>query len=230
VITVYAVAAGVRRAPQWAGVDGSPVELVSHRSLAAAISRHGAAPVASRDAILAHAGVCDELLNVAEAVLPVRFGAAYTHDVGLHASLDERHDSLVAELDHVWGRVEVGVRVRWDDVDDSSPAAGSPPDTGRSYLMGRVDEERRRRAREERAEAIAAELHRTLALAAADSRVQVLVTAGLLLSGAYLVDRDGIDRMVMAARAAATEHPQFDLLCTGPWPPYHFAAPEVARA
>jgi Gas vesicle synthesis protein GvpL/GvpF len=229
-INVYAVATEVPRALDWTGVEGARVELVSRRALVAAISRHGSAPVPSRAAILAHAAVCEELLRVAGAVLPVRFGAAYNSDAALHASLDDRHDALAAALDHVRGRVEVGVRVRWDDVDGVRTASADRADSGRAYLMARVERERRRLAREERAEAMASELHRALAWAAAGSRVQTLATSGLLMSGAYLVDRGDIDWMVAAVRAVARQHPEFEVLCTGPWPPYHFADPEVSNA
>lgn len=214
-IDVYAVAAGPRRPPGVAGVEGSPVELLDHRALVVAVSRHAAAPPPTRAAALAHAAVCDELQALAEAVLPVRFGAVYADEPALRAALDERHADLAAGLDHVRGRVEVGVRVGWD------PAGADG--AGRAYLLDRAAEERRRGARRERAERLAAAVHGAVAPLAADSRHRVLATDGLLLSAAYLVDRPGVDGLVVRARAVVAEHPGLALLCTGPWPPYHFA-------
>ncbi|HLT69638.1 MAG TPA: GvpL/GvpF family gas vesicle protein [Acidimicrobiales bacterium] len=233
-IDVYAVAAGPRRPPGVAGVEGSPVELLDHRALVVAVSRHAAAPPPTRAAALAHAAVCDELQALAEAVLPVRFGAVYADEPALRAALDERHADLAAGLDHVRGRVEVGVRVGWDPAGgdgDPAPSAPAPPATGagggggpgRAYLLDRAAEERRRGARRERAERLAAAVHGAVAPLAADSRHRVLATDGLLLSAAYLVDRPGVDGLVVRARAVVAEHPGLALLCTGPWPPYHFA-------
>lgn len=186
-IDVYAVAAGPRRPPGVAGVEGSPVELLDHRALVVAVSRHAAAPPPTRAAALAHAAVCDELQALAEAVLPVRFGAVYADEPALRAALDERHADLAAGLDHVRGRVEVGVRVGWDPAGgdgDPAPSAPAPPATGagggggpgRAYLLDRAAEERRRGARRERAERLAAAVHGAVAPLAADSRHRVLAT------------------------------------------------------
>jgi hypothetical protein len=235
VIDVYAVAAGPRRPPGVAGVEGAPVELLDHRALVVAVSRHAAAPPSTRAAALAHAAVCDELHARSEALLPVRFGAVYADEPALRAALDERHDALAAGLDRVRGRVEVGVRVGWgpavaDDpgADDPAPDGPAPPDdggggAGRAYLLARVAEERRRRAHRARAERLAAGVHGALAPLAADSRHTVLATDGLLLSAAYLVEQTGVARIVARARAVVGERAGLALLCTGPWPPYHFA-------
>lgn len=232
-IDVYAVAAGPRRPPGVAGVEGAPVELLDHRALVVAVSRHAAAPPSTRAAALAHAAVCDELHARSEALLPVRFGAVYADEPALRAALDERHDALTAGLDRVRGRVEVGVRVGWDPAvagvpapDGPAPAgdgAGGGGGVGRTYLLARVVEERRRRAHRARAERLAAGVHGALAPLAADSRHTVLATDGLLLSAAYLVEQTGVARIVARARAVVGERAGLALLCTGPWPPYHFA-------
>jgi Gas vesicle synthesis protein GvpL/GvpF len=235
VITAYAVAAGLRRPCGVTGIGGTPLELVSHRRLVAAVTRHRVAPDPSREAILAHAAVCEDLMGVADAVLPVRFGAVFDGVTALRTSLDDRYDDLVGGLDHVQGRVEIGVRIRWDGA-DTMAREGSPAETpvhggsGRAYVMTLVAQEQRRRAAAERAEAVAGDIHRAIAIPAKDSRLEVLPTSGLLMSGAYLVERDDVDRMVAGVRTSAQDHPELDVLCTGPWPPYNFADPEVSRA
>ena len=45
-----------------------------------------------------------------------------------------------------------------------------------------------------------------------------------MLSGAYLVDRDGVDRFLASADVVAAAHGEVELVCTGPWPPHSFAA------
>jgi hypothetical protein len=232
VITAYAIATVDRLPPGAEGIGGAPIELVRLRSLVAAVSRHPGAPAPSPDAIIAHAAVCDDLMAVADAVLPVRFGATFDDDAPLLASLEQRYDHLVAGLDHVRGRVEVGVRVRWDEA--PGPVPPRPPrdrvDSGRAYLMRRVAQERRRQQAEDRAEGLAAGIHRLISACAVDHRLQVMPTDGLVMSGAYLVDRGDLSRMVDGVRAVARDHPELELLCTGPWPPYNFSEPEVSRA
>ena len=41
-----------------------------------------------------------------------------------------------------------------------------------------------------------------------------------------LVDRDGVGAFVARVRALQDERPELAVLCTGPWPPYSFAAPK----
>lgn len=235
-IAAYGVAERLRDRPSAAGIGEKPVEVVCHRSLAVAVTRHASPPTRSRDAILAHAAVCDDLLVKADAVLPVRFGEVFDDEDGLRASIDDRYDRLVAGLAHVRGRVEIGVRVRWDDAGATrirrpaeEPAEGGSPG-GRAYLLARVAEERRRQAVQRRAEAVAGRLHAAIGGEAADSRLQVLPTAGLVMSGVYLVDRTDLERMIARVRGTAQDHPDLEVLCTGPWPPYSFTDLEDARA
>jgi hypothetical protein len=233
VITAYALAAGLRRLPTATGIGGASVEILRHRSLAVLVTRHEAPPSRSRDAVLAHAGVCEDLMTKADAVLPVRFGEAFDDEAALMASLDDRHDRLAGVLERVRDRVEIGVRVRWDESTsstDTMPASGNGAGAGRAYLMARVEDERRRRAVEERADAVAGLLHAALRTHAADSRLEVLPTEGQLMSGVYLVDRDHVDGIVEEARRLGQDHPDLDVLCTGPWAPYSFADGEEPDA
>ena len=234
-IAAYGLAERLRDLRSPVGIGGVPVEIVRHRSLAVAVTRHASPPARSRDAILAHAGVCEDLMANADAVLPVRFGEVFADEAALRASIDDRHDRLFAGLAHVRGRVEIGVRVGWDDGEGTSiprPADGAGSDGstgGRAYLMARVEDERRRQEVQRRAQSIAGEIHAAISRHAADSRLQVLPTAGLAMSGVYLVDRADLDRTIARVRETAREHPQLDVLCTGPWPPYSFADVEDTR-
>jgi hypothetical protein len=72
----------------------------------------------------------------------------------------------------------------------------------------------RGRLREQRA---ADDLRRTLEARARDS-VQTSRDAG------YLVARDDVDAFSSVVRRLLESHPAVDVLCTGPWAPYSFAA------
>jgi hypothetical protein len=54
------------------------------------------------------------------------------------------------------------------------------------------------------------------------------------MAGAYLVPRERIEEFRRSVTAAGEAEPSLRLLCTGPWPPYHFvpelSLPEVQRA
>jgi Gas vesicle synthesis protein GvpL/GvpF len=169
---------------------------------------------ASEDAVLTHARIVDELAAVNEAVLPARFGRGYPDAEALRNAVAEQADALRQALDRVRGCLELGLRVL------SEPSDGDSPGSGRAYMLDRL--ERRRRA-----ESLADEVHAPLAaLARAETRT-VGATPQLLLSAAYLVPREDLERFQSVLQELEGAHPELSMACTGPWPPYSFATAEI---
>jgi hypothetical protein len=163
---------------------------------------HGSvAAVTGQDEVdpLRHGLVVERLLDEAEAVLPVRFGERFATEDELAAAIVPRLEALERQLDHVAGCVEVGVRI----VPRSEPADG---EDGAAYMRARLREQ-----------LAAEEVHRALAEKARDS-VQTNRDAG------YLVARADVGAFSVAVEHLLESHPSLDVLCTGPWAPYSFAA------
>jgi hypothetical protein len=174
-----------------------------------------------------------EAIMAQSALLPARFGTTFTDEAALDEVLARNHAALAAGLDHVAGCVELGVRALWrgaSDIAESSRDAVS----GRGYMQARLAIERERQAMKRRAEDVADRVHAQLVDLAKDSARRVLVTPDMPLTAAYLVSRDQVDAFARRVEAAGAAQSDVRLLCTGPWPPYHFtpALPhaEVARA
>jgi hypothetical protein len=148
---------------------------------------------------LQHGLVVESLLERADAVLPVRFGERFEAEDELAAAIRPRLEALEAQLDHVAGCVEVGVRI----VPRGEPAAG---DDGAAYMRARLQEQ-----------LAAEEVHTTLAAKARDS-VQTNRDAG------YLVARTEVEAFSHTVQRLLESQPGLDVLCTGPWAPYSFAA------
>jgi hypothetical protein len=49
-------------------------------------------------------------------------------------------------------------------------------------------------------------------------------TARLVFSAAYLVAAETVDEFRAEVERIQRDHPELTLVCTGPWPPYSFAA------
>ncbi|WP_174530690.1 GvpL/GvpF family gas vesicle protein, partial [Micromonospora maritima] len=62
-----------------------------------------------------------------------------------------------------------------------------------------------------------------------DRRLSGAATA-MVLNGAYLVDRAGLDGFRALAEALADRHPELRLELTGPWPAYSFVAEPAAES
>jgi hypothetical protein len=186
---------------------------------------------ATEDNLWRHEAIVEALM-AARAVLPVRFGTVLADEATVQATLAAHYGDFVASLDRVRGRVELSLRVLWDDAPPSpqpSPAGGggSGRGRGRAYLMARLEEEHQRQAWRQRAEALAAELHTLLDRLAVESTRQVLVTSRLLLTAAYLVERDQVAAFRREVEVLNAAHPELRLLCTGPWPAYNFVTPAM---
>ena len=182
-----------------------------------------------------------EALMADRSVLPVRFGTIFTDEAAVQVVLAEHYADLVADLVQVRGHVELGVRVLWDDNDGQSPLLterswsstnggehASGNGSGRAYLMARLQQERQVQAWSDRAETLAAELHNTLAPLSAQNTSQVLITPRLLLTAAYLVDREQIATFRREVKALIVAYPALHFLCTGPWPAYNFVTVDAS--
>ncbi|MBI5956606.1 MAG: GvpL/GvpF family gas vesicle protein [Chloroflexi bacterium] len=213
--------------------DHSPLFGVSYQDIAAVVSTLTSAKVQPTEANLWLHETVVEALMVDRAVLPVRFGTVLANEAAVQAVLTAHHADFVANLKRVRGRVELGLRVLWEIEEQGSGGAGEQGGTpapshlrregsGRSYLLARLAEERQVWARRRRAEALAAEIHAPLARLAAEDTRQVLITPRLLLTAAYLVDRDQVATFRQEVEALSAAYPALRFLCTGPWPPYSF--------
>jgi hypothetical protein len=216
----------LKRLPALSGLEQAAVTKVPYRDLAAVVSAVSAAEVPALEAnVWLHELVVEELM-ADRAVLPVRFGTVLSSERAAQDVVREHYASFAADLDRVRGRVEMGVRVLRSDEPAPPPPSEARPAyaTGRDYMLARMEEERGLRATREQAESLAAELHRPLARLATQTTQQVLSTPRLLLTAAYLLDRERVADFRQEVETLSAAYGSLCLLCTGPWPPYSFVS------
>lgn len=218
------------------GFERALVTILPYQRIAAAVSPL-AAPVEATPANLwLHEGVVEALMPTC-AVLPVRFGTLLPDDARARAILEAHYHAFATALERVRGRVELGLRVLWDD-DAGHPASASGGleredslrSPGRQYLAARLQEERRTQAMRQRAQVLTEQIHQPLARLAVESTQKVLLTPRMLLAAAYLVDRERVDAVRAETEVLAAAFSALQFLCTGPWPPYHFVADCLSEA
>ena len=213
-IWVYAVCERPEKwAPRGHGLAQAPLEGIIERQLLAVVTRHPQTPAGpAPDALWEHERVVERLM-AERAVLPMRFGTTLPEADALRAALAARHAELLAALERVRRRVELGVRAV--DIAGSSPPPTTPPANGREYLLAKL-------AHNTGAERTAESLHRPLAALAVDGRCHPVHRPREVLRGSYLVDRAEVPAFRVAVERLQRERPAVALLCTGPWPPYSF--------
>jgi len=218
-VYLYAIVDADAAAPTTRGIDGAPVAVETHEDLGAVVSVLAQQPSSdSQQAVLDHARVVEAVSRGSAAVLPARFGRAYEDADSLRRALEAGAGELRDALERVRGCVEVGLRVLAPE--RASVLSPVPAGSGRDYMRDRLAT-----ARQEKA--VADELHLPLA-ALARASIRSTPTERLLLTAAYLVPRRSLAGFQTRVEELQQSRPDLTLACTGPWPPYSFAA-EAAR-
>jgi gas vesicle protein GvpL/GvpF len=202
--------------PRRRGLAQAPLDGVREGALLAVISRHVHPPgEPALDALWVHERVVERIM-ADRAVLPMRFGSKFPDDDALRTVLARRQTELLATLDRVRGRVEVGLRAMQPpgaEVDTPEVEAA----TGREYLEAKLRNGRR-------IERAAATLHEPLTGLAVEASRQPARSPDELLRASYLVETPDLARFRGAVERLQRANPDVAILCTGPWPPYSFVA------
>jgi hypothetical protein len=179
------------------------VQTVRVRDLAALGGEAPFAPVPADEATVASHHRMVESLFAARTLLPAPPGVTFRNAQALQRWMELHYVALSEALAYVDDRA--GARVHIVRA-DRSPA---PADAGTDLA------------------AAAAECMRALrrqAVAGLPLRTEHLT--GIVLSSAFLVERESWKDFTGAVRRIAAEHPRFRVEVTGPWPPYDFVRME----
>lgn len=206
--------------PDVRGLEHQPLGNIVVGDVSATFTAHAeiaVAPVAQN--LWRHEQVVESFMrNPGLALLPVRFGTTFPDEAHLEDVLRRNQGVLKAGLDRVRGCVELGLRVSRT----SAEAAALPQadfSTGREYMAARLAEHRLRCD----ADQLAAELESALMPLAREMARREARAPQVVLSSAFLVNHDRAEEFAATVRTLAAAHPSLRLLCTGPWPAYHFA-------
>ena len=217
--------------PTQPGLGGEPLLAIAYRDIAVVASPVAATRVQATEADLwAYEAVVEALMED-RAVLPWRFGSVLSDEEAARALLAAHYADFWANLALVRRRVELGLCVLWDPGELATPPVLQPErraggngeaDSGRAYLMAKLERELVCRERQKEGAGLVQVLHGPLAMIAARSQCKTLPTPGMLMTGVYLVDLDAVAGFKRQVDALKSAHFDLEFLCTGPWPPYSF--------
>jgi Gas vesicle synthesis protein GvpL/GvpF len=218
VIHLYGLVQDLEELPAVPGIDGAPLERRRIEGFDLVVSRSKRElPEVSEEAVLMHANVVEELMGRSRAVLPARFGRAFTSEEELSDAVKTKARVLACGLTRVRGCFEFGLRVlarepRRDD---------SPGTSGSEYMRARLAEAHER-------DRLSEELHEPLArLSRASARFGG--ASGDMVHAAYLVAEEDAEAFRERVCSIESAYPGLAVVCTGPWPPYTFADGEDGR-
>ncbi|MBI5481158.1 MAG: GvpL/GvpF family gas vesicle protein [Deltaproteobacteria bacterium] len=226
--------------------DGRPgrVYTVSVDSVAAVVSEY-----AGRDKVLPlrrnlepHHRVIREVMKTAT-IVPMSFGHVARNEAEVQRTLRRNRDSLRGELDRVDGKVEMGLKVKWDVDNIFEHFVGLDPELaahrdelfGRSHAptpaekieLGQMFERRLAQEREAQTERV------TEAFRAHFSEVKVNPPKHELtvMDLAFLVPREGVTAFEKCVYEVAGTFPaQYLFDFSGPWAPFNFVELDLHQA
>jgi hypothetical protein len=215
-----------------AALGDQPLEYPNCGRVCAALTRHSGAPQPTPENVLRYERAIECLMDKTT-VLPVRFGTCFRSQESARAAIAQHEDALVAALERVRDRVEMGVRlVALADDPAFAQAALTPTDrvciSGKQYMLAKLAEQRQRDRAQEQRVRLAQEVLEPLT-ARWPHIVQKSEQGASLQSFAYLVPKREVAQFRTQLQNASLDHPQIRFLCTGPWPPHNFT-PDLTHA
>jgi hypothetical protein len=206
-----------------AGLAGEPVRFVTCGELVVATGEMMSPPTLAAETLRAHDAVVRRLADVAEAILPARFGGLLGDERALEEAVALRAPALREALRRVAGREQMTLRV-WGDAggagtaaEASSPVEDTAGGPGTRYLAMR-----RERQRHEREVPEIAALRPLLTPLVRGERVERHDAGGLVATVYHLIDRGESARYLATVEQAAAGA-TWRTTASGPWPPYAFA-------
>lgn len=224
------------------GKRGDEVHTISHRGIACVVSR---SPVVtypiSRENTISHQKVIEEVMRE-YTVLPVRFCTIADSDGiadperKIKQLLEKRHGEFKDLLNRMDGKVELGVKALWNDMETifgeileekgeirrlREAIAAEPPE--KTYYERIKIGEMVRSALEEKKEREGGEILRVLKKLSADLRTNKTHGDKMILNAAFLVDKANqaeFDRKMNELESRYRE--RMKLKYVGPIPPFNF--------
>lgn len=228
------------------GTPGVP-HCISDGPLAAVVSScDGRRVRPERRNLAAHQGVLRALMGQGIPFLPVAFGVVVPSPQDLLALLRANQEAIVRDLEKLSGRVEMGLKVRWDvpnifeflvfqnpelaefrDLVMNKPAGASRED---KIALGQAFETVLREKREQHEETV----RRALGTCVLEFRADPPRDEKMIVNLSCLIERKhekAFEQAVLQAASCFDDNYAFDY--SGPWPPYHFVSvtlPEPAMS
>ena len=203
------------------GVHGASLTLLSCGPLAVLAS-----PLADRaalrqpdvDTVLTYKETIDAAYEACTLV-PLRFGTWAESPDEARALITERATACEAQLDHLAGRVEMGLRLTLDDPVSGTEADAGKASSGTAYLQARKTQREQAQAPLRRARQ---HYHDALASLVVDTAVEQHATDETVTSIAVLVSRSNVE--AVQQRVAQVKAEAVEAQVVGPGAPFTFAS------
>lgn len=211
------------------GVNGEPVQSVSHNGLNIVYSNITTEIRCLEENIIAHESVLEELLKNDATILPFRFGTC-VDEKSKEAILKEKHQLLAKHLDILRGKVEISVRALWNYssirndalLGIDMPLIKIKNENTLNYLNDKMKNYKIEEKIKEFAKMQSETVHRQLQRSAVEGKYTLMKTNNMFFNGVYLVEKMKMNEFQSVYMQTVKENENYKFIITGPWPPYNF--------
>ena len=229
------IPAGRGRLEQLTGLRDAPVKAVRAKALSALVSEIPSQRIRpERRNIAAFEAVLRDVLDQGVTLLPMAFGVVAENEDEVKAFLETHEETLLRQLEHVDGKVEMGLYVTWTpanifeyfvekdpqlrDTRDRLFGGQQEPTRDEKIELGRLFEQLRDAQRQADTDKIVQALEKRWEVKAAAAKGDAEVT-----NLACLIPREAQGEFEKAVRLIAKDFDDnYSLRIDGPWPPHSF--------
>jgi|Deesub1362A_J573_1020465.scaffolds.fasta_scaffold00013_184 hypothetical protein len=194
------------------GIDGAPLYPIPYKGVQAVVSDFiDHTHRVTQNHIIEHERAVEKLME-SFTVLPARFFTIFDSDKSITATLKEHYKTIKENLERVKGKVEFGLKI----IRGSSHIRDSF--AGTLAWDSNINSEYAKTAKDRHIESIESKLFEI----SVEKRTEESNTETLLLSAAYLVEKEKMHLFRQTVEKLKGSFPELRFLSSGPWPPYNF--------
>ncbi len=218
---------------EFRGLEGAAVYTINSHDLAAVVSDIQLSEIdPTRKNVLAHTLVQEGILKK-YSFIPMGFGIVAASESGVHSLLEKNYTGLVSELKRLAGKIEVEIKIFWDDkaLASENQQLITKVQTRVKAASSAIEAERLLTEAGMQVEKIvlgwkakyADLIYSSLKKLAVDSRLNNCSGIKMLLNASFLIDRNTENEFIEQVRVLDAKY-KGDINCKyiGPLSPYNF--------
>lgn len=213
------------------GLNEASLFNIPYRDIGIVVSDLGPrVQIKTKESILKHEEVVEALMDKFT-VLPMRLYTVFSGKEKMFSKVKDYYEDFMENLDRVRDKREYGTKVIWPgniikerivNARNNESALANPPRSGTKFMKEKFEKYKIDREFEEEADKCIAIVDGFLNRHASEKKLEKLQTDNLLLSAAYLVDKEKNDDFKKAFEELRSSGGDLKYMLSGPWPAYNF--------
>ena len=213
------------------GLDGVSVYTIPYRGIGIVVSDLEAHfEIKTEESILKHEEVVEALMEKFT-VLPMRLYTVFSGKEEMLLKMKDHYEDFIKNLDRVYNKCEFGIKVIWAgnvikkriaSAHKNENVSAHPGQAGTKFMNEKFNKYKMDKEFEEEADRCISVVDGFLNRFASEKKLEKLKTDNLLLSAAYLVDKEKISDFKEAFEKLRSSDGDLKYMLSGPWPVYNF--------